>query len=72
MRGYTASEDDGLSIQNLDGSIKIALQSGKVVVTGASEFNGDIQVNGAISSTGDIERIRIIDEIVENYNSSKV
>ena len=54
MRGYTADENDGLSIQNLAGTVKIALQSNKVVITGASEFNGDVQINGAISSTGAI------------------
>ena len=54
MRGYTASEDDGLSIQNTAGTIKIALQVDKVLVTGASEFIGDVKVTGNIEASGEV------------------
>ena len=49
MRGYTADESDGLSIQSADGNIKISLQSDKVIIKGETELEGNLVVTGDVN-----------------------
>lgn len=50
MRGYTADEEDGLSIQNTSGSIKISLRNSGVFVAGNLEVEGDVIASGEVSA----------------------
>jgi len=55
MHGYTiASEDeDAVVLQNLDGTIKISLQSDRIKLTAPLvEITGDLQVDGDITTPG--------------------